>query len=42
MSPITTPLLDRVSYPADMRNFSIQQLRQLADELRAETVEQAC
>ena len=39
MSPITTPLLDRVRYPADMRNFSIDQLRQLADELRAETVD---
>jgi 1-deoxy-D-xylulose-5-phosphate synthase len=39
MSPITTPLLDRVRYPADMRNFSIEQLRQLADELRAETVD---
>ena len=39
MSPITTPLLDRVGYPADMRNFSIEQLRQLADELRAETVD---
>jgi 1-deoxy-D-xylulose-5-phosphate synthase len=39
MSPITTPLLDRVRYPVDMRNFSIEQLRQLADELRAETVD---
>jgi 1-deoxy-D-xylulose-5-phosphate synthase len=39
MSPITTPLLDRVQYPADMRNFSVEQLRQLADELRAETVD---
>jgi 1-deoxy-D-xylulose-5-phosphate synthase len=39
MSPITTPLLDRVRYPADMRNFSAEQLRQLADELRAETVD---
>ncbi|HEX4196103.1 MAG TPA: 1-deoxy-D-xylulose-5-phosphate synthase [Caulobacteraceae bacterium] len=39
MSPITTPLLDRVRYPADMRNFSVEQLRQLADELRAETVD---
>jgi 1-deoxy-D-xylulose-5-phosphate synthase len=39
MSPITTPLLDRVRYPADMRNFSNEQLRQLADELRAETVD---
>ena len=34
-----TPLLDRVSVPADMRNLSDEQLRQLADELRAETVD---
>ncbi len=34
-----TPLLDRVTVPADMRNFSDEQLRQLADELRAETVD---
>ena len=33
-----TPMLDRVRYPADLRNFSPEQLRQLADELRAETV----
>jgi len=33
-----TPLLDRVSYPSDLRNFSPEQLRVLADELRAETV----
>jgi 1-deoxy-D-xylulose-5-phosphate synthase len=39
MSPITTPLLDRVRYPADLRNFSAEQLRQLAEELRAETVD---
>jgi 1-deoxy-D-xylulose-5-phosphate synthase len=39
MSPITTPLLDRVRYPADLRNFSVEQLRLLADELRAETVD---
>jgi 1-deoxy-D-xylulose-5-phosphate synthase len=34
-----TPLLDRVHTPADMRNFSAEQLRQLADELRAETID---
>ena len=34
-----TPLLDRVRVPSDMRNFSIEQLKQLADELRAETVD---
>jgi 1-deoxy-D-xylulose-5-phosphate synthase len=39
MSPVKTPLLDRVKYPADLRNFSHDQLRQLADELRAETID---
>src|SRR6202142_1076646 len=39
MSPVQTPLLDRVQYPADLRNFSPEQLRQLADELRAETID---
>ncbi len=34
-----SPLLDRVRVPADMRNFSPEQLRQLADELRAETID---
>jgi len=33
-----TPLLDRVRIPGDMRNLSADQLRQLADELRAETI----
>ena len=36
---ILTPLLDRVLEPRDMRNFSAEQLRQLADELRAETID---
>ena len=39
MSPVNTPLLDRVRLPADLRNFSAEQLRQLADELRAETID---
>src|SRR5271156_3872298 len=39
MSPVQTSLLDRVRYPADLRNFSPEQLRQLADELRAETID---
>ena len=39
MSPVQTPLLDRVRFPADLRNFSPEQLRQLADELRAETID---
>src|SRR3954449_5515014 len=39
MSPVSvTPLLDRVRVPADMRNFSTDQLKQLADEVRAETI----
>ena len=37
--PPRTPLLDRVNIPADLRNFSTDQLRQLADELRAETID---
>jgi 1-deoxy-D-xylulose-5-phosphate synthase len=39
MNAISTPLLDRVRYPEDLRNFSPEQLRLLADELRAETVD---
>jgi 1-deoxy-D-xylulose-5-phosphate synthase len=34
----STPLLDKVSDPADTRDFDISELRQLADELRSETV----
>ncbi|MBS0980079.1 1-deoxy-D-xylulose-5-phosphate synthase [Acetobacter thailandicus] len=33
------PVLDRVTYPQDLRNFSVDQLSQLADELRAETID---
>jgi 1-deoxy-D-xylulose-5-phosphate synthase len=33
-----TPLLDRVSTPEDLRRLERGQLRQLADELRAETI----
>jgi 1-deoxy-D-xylulose-5-phosphate synthase len=39
MSPVSTPLLDRVRSPADLRNFSSVQLRQLADELRLELID---
>jgi 1-deoxy-D-xylulose-5-phosphate synthase len=39
MSPAKTPLLDRVRFPADLRNFSPEQLRQVADELRTETID---
>ena len=35
----STPLLDRVRIPSDMRNFSAEQLREVADELRAETID---
>ncbi|GBQ70239.1 1-deoxy-D-xylulose-5-phosphate synthase [Ameyamaea chiangmaiensis NBRC 103196] len=42
-TPIPTlgrfPVLDRVRGPADLRNLSVDQLRQLAEELRAETVD---
>jgi 1-deoxy-D-xylulose-5-phosphate synthase len=37
--PPRTPMLDRVKIPSDMRNFSSEQLKQLADELRAETID---
>ena len=37
--PSKTPLLDTVHHPADMRGFDDAQLRQLADELRTETIE---
>src|SRR5437763_13139073 len=39
MSPVSTPLLDRVRIPADLRNFSAEQLRQVADEVRAGTID---
>ncbi|MEW5727462.1 MAG: 1-deoxy-D-xylulose-5-phosphate synthase N-terminal domain-containing protein, partial [Pseudomonadota bacterium] len=34
-----TRLLDRVDQPADFRDFSVEELRQLADEVRQEMVE---
>ncbi|GAA0648061.1 1-deoxy-D-xylulose-5-phosphate synthase [Brevundimonas lenta] len=34
-----TPLLDQVKLPADMRDFDIPRLKQLAEELRAETID---
>src|SRR6058998_3092808 len=34
----TTPLLDTVDIPADIRRLRVDQLRQLADELRHETI----
>ncbi len=33
-----TPLLDKVNVPADLKQFSDDQLSQIADELRAETI----
>ena len=33
-----TPMLDRVRVPADMKSLTDRELRQLADELRAETI----
>jgi 1-deoxy-D-xylulose-5-phosphate synthase len=33
-----TPLLDRVRTPADLRKLPVEDLRRLADELRAETI----
>jgi len=37
--PPSTPLLDTVALPEDTRAFSLAQLRQLASELRAETID---
>jgi 1-deoxy-D-xylulose-5-phosphate synthase len=37
--PPLTPLLDTIASPADTRGLSIPQLRDLADELRAETID---
>jgi 1-deoxy-D-xylulose-5-phosphate synthase len=37
--PPVTPLLDKVSYPRDMRGFTQVELRQLADELRVEMID---
>jgi len=37
--PQPTPLLDTIESPADTRGLSIPELRQLADELRTETID---
>ena len=34
-----TPLLDRVHFPRDLKQFKPEQLREVADELRAETID---
>ncbi|HEY6579062.1 MAG TPA: 1-deoxy-D-xylulose-5-phosphate synthase N-terminal domain-containing protein, partial [Rhizomicrobium sp.] len=36
--PSKTPLLDKVKEPRDLRTLARGQLRQLADELRQETI----
>ena len=38
IEPTATPLLDTVCYPADLRHLAPGALRQLADELRHETI----
>ena len=35
---IVTPLLDKIASPADTRGFSVAELKQLASEVRAETI----
>lgn len=37
-TPSNTPLLDQVKYPSDIRNMSMEELTQLAHELREDTV----
>ena len=39
--PVTTPLLDSIKYPSDLRKLEASQLKQVADELRAETIDAA-
>ena len=34
----STPLLDQIKFPADLRKLDASQLQQVADELRAETI----
>ena len=36
-----TPLLDSVTYPEDTRDFTTEQLKQFAEELRSETIDAA-
>ncbi len=39
--PVSTPLLDTITTPADLRKLEPSKLRQVADELRAETIDAA-
>ncbi|MEK9647253.1 MAG: 1-deoxy-D-xylulose-5-phosphate synthase N-terminal domain-containing protein, partial [Alphaproteobacteria bacterium] len=34
-----TPLLDQINTPEDLKKFGTDQLQQIADELRAETID---
>ena len=36
---VDTPLLDTVKFPADMREFSREQIKQLAEEVRSEVID---
>ena len=36
--PVETPLLDAIRDPRDLRDLPEDKLRQVADELRAETI----
>ena len=36
---LQTPLLDQINSPSDLKNFEPDQLQQIADELRAETID---
>ncbi len=36
---LSTPYLDRVTVPSDLRDFTMAELKELADELRAETID---
>ena len=36
---VDTPLLDTVKFPADMRGFTREQIKQLADEVRTEVID---
>ncbi|MBV8422478.1 MAG: hypothetical protein JOZ26_20930, partial [Hyphomicrobiales bacterium] len=38
MTKPSTPLLDQIGSPADLRKLNPNDLRKLADELRAETI----
>jgi len=37
--PVSTPLLDTIALPSDLRRLDVTALRQVADELRAETID---